>query len=239
MSESKEQPLATIDADGEGTLIAFYKAMAADLGEASGHVLNVLARALAERGWLMTVPALVDQEVEGGETEAHVRQAVDDLVLRRLLEVDVAGERIVGLFGCISIARTAHRGHLANGVDIFVRGGADLLALNSLFQRPVDAFTSCGQCRADVSFRMEDGAIVSIAPTGIAGFQANWDGQGPLAAASEASPMLCSDTCLAAWQEAHPDVDGLPLASDTLLFIGTMMANEAGGARFAMVSREA
>ena len=236
MSESNQQTLATIGAQGEGTIIAFYKTMASELGGPSRHVLNLLARALAERGWLTTVPALIAQEVESGETEAHVRAADEDLVRRRLLELDAAGERIVGLLGSVSVARTPHRGHLANGVDIFTHGGADLLALNTLFQRPVDAFTSCGQCQADVSFRMEDGAIVSLAPTGAAGYQANWDGSSPLADTSSASPMLCSDACLAAWQETHPDCDGLPLASDTLLFIGTMMANEAGGARFTMVS---
>lgn len=220
---------------GEGTLIAFYKQVAAGLAPASRHLLNVLARSVAERGWLQPISSLVELQVETGDTEEQVRGAVADLVHRRLLDLDDDGERVVGLLGSISTARTPHRGHLENGVDIFTHGGVELMSLASMFVRKVDAFSRCGQCEAEVEIEVDGDMITKVAPSGIAGFQASWDGSSPLAEAGARSPLFCSDVCLSAWQDAHPGVDGLPLASDTLLFIGMMMANESGGARFEMV----
>lgn len=227
--------LITVPAAGEMTIISFYRQMGSQLSEASRHLLNLVARSLVERGWIQSLDAIVEQLVEHGDDGDSVRAAIADLAHRRLLTLDATNARVTGLLGSVSVARTACRAHLSNGVDIFALGGMDLLSMNTLFARSVHSFCQCGQCSADISLTMEDEAVTSVSPSGVAGFQASWDGEGPLAAVSANSPLLCSDACLSDWQDAHPDVDGLPISADLLLHVGTMMANESGGARFEMV----
>ena len=95
--------------------------------------------------------------------------------------------------------------------------------------------TGCGQCGVEVQLRVEDEQIVSAQPHGLAAFQADWDGQEPLADALGRSPLFCSDSCLDAWQTEHASVPGFPFAADTFLFIGMGMANALGSARFELV----
>jgi hypothetical protein len=220
------------------TLIAFYRRMAAEIGPDSRLVLNHLMRALTERGWLPAVEEVITGLAERGESAAAAQTAIADLVYRRLVDVSADGARITGLLGAISLARTPHRGHLDNSVDVFVRGGLDLLSLNAILVRGVDGTTACGRCEAQVSFRMEEEAVVAVSPHGAAGFQATWNGSDDLADVSRNSPLFCSNTCLSTWIDEHPEVDGLPMAADLLLHIGGMMAVESGNARFALFGIE-
>jgi len=228
----------TAEPAGEMTLIAFFQRMGTELQPNSRLVLNHLMRALVDRGWLPSVDALVSGLAERGESPEDATEAVADLVYRRLVETDPAGRRITSLLGAISLERTGHRGHLSNSVDIFTRGGVDLLSLNALLVHDVDATTGCGHCEAPVSLRMEGEAIVALSPHGAAGFQASWDGTSELAEVSSASPLFCSDACLNLWAEAHPEVDGLALPADLLLHIGCMMAAQSGNARFQLFGIE-
>ncbi len=237
MSELAPTERLDEEPQGDKTLLAFWKRMAAELPPTSRHVLNDYSRALAERGWVSPLGSYLDLEVEHGERREDLEEAVRDLVRRRLLVLSDPGSTVRGLLGGLSTARTPHRAHLANGVDLFTLGGLELLSVGSLFDRAVDGTSPCGQCSAEVSLHVEGGAITRIAPNGAAGFLAEWDGRSDLASHYEASPLFCSDACLAAWGEAHGEPEGVPLAGDLLLFIGPMMATESGGARFEMISQ--
>jgi hypothetical protein len=227
--------LITFPAQGETTLVAFYAKMAADTDDAARTAMNFLVRSLIERGWLGGYDNTVSQLAD--EVPEHLVQfAVADLVHRRLLALDAAGQRFTSLLGSISLARTDHRGHLSSGVDVFTFGGMDLLALNPMLAKGVTATTKCGSCGAAIKLLVDDEQITDTEPNGIAGFQAAWDGVAPLEEVSANSPLFCSDACLEAFEAAHPALDGLPMSADLLLFVGMAMAHETGNARFKILS---
>ncbi len=224
----------TFPPQGETTLIAFYQRMAAEVGELGCDILNHLARSLIERGWLPTVSSTVEQLTDMAD-EAKVRAALDDLQARRLLTLSDDGARIAGLLGTLSVGRTRHRAHLSTGVDVFTFGGMDLLSVEPMLTKAVDAFTQCGQCDRELTLKIAGETIQDTEPAELAGFQASWDGQSPLSDVSEASPLFCSDACLEQWQAGHPEVEGLPLSADLLLFVGMSMATESGHARYELI----
>ena len=66
---------------GEGTLIAFYQRMAAEIDDAGREALNHIAQALLERGWVPSGSAIREQlaeiqraHPEWGELNRHVEQ---------------------------------------------------------------------------------------------------------------------------------------------------------------------
>lgn len=224
-------PRETQPAQGEMTLIQFYKRAADEIGGDAKEVLNFLVRGLIERGWLPAVDGLVTQ-LSDEFSEARIRSGLATLERYRLVTRDLSGKRFTSILGSVSVQRTAHRAHLEGGVDVFVTGGMELLAVNPALTKGVDGFTTCGQCGAEVHVTVSGEAVTETKPAGIAGFQANWDGQSELAEVYERSPLFCSDGCLEAWTAAHPDVDGLPMSGDLLLFVGMGMQQESGSARF-------
>ena len=219
---------------GELTVINFFRRMASEMDPVTRETLNYMARSLIERGWLVPVEQLVEQLSED-TAEGRVRAAIDELRRCRLVEMDPKNQRFTGFLGIESVARTPHRGHLQTGVNIFTHGGMDLLALNPTLLKPVDAFTMCGQCDAEITVHISDESIQSATPTGVAGFQANWDGHEPLRRVARRSPLFCSDQCLEAWTEAHSDIDGLPLSADLLLHVGMALCADSGSARFELI----
>ncbi|MGM0574599.1 MAG: organomercurial lyase [Myxococcota bacterium] len=228
-------PLVTVPAEGNRTLLHFWQRMAGELGEAPRHLLNVMARALAERGWIPALPSLISQLVDGGEDRQELVSALADLVRRRLVVLDASHKRVLSLLGTLSVQRTSHRGHLENGVDLFTFGGMELLTLSAMFARPVDAFTRCGHCATEVTFRMEDEAVARVEPSGAAGFQADWDGREPIREMAQRSPVFCSDACLNTWLEHQGEPAGMPLSGILFLNVGVQVANECGQARFEMI----
>lgn len=228
-------PLVHVTPAGERTLLDYWGRLDGELSEPARHLLNVLARSLAERGWLAAPQKVLGQLVEGGEDLQTLARAMADLLRYRLVELSPDRKAFRGFLGAISIATTPHRAHLANGVDIFCWGGLDLLGMNAALARPVDAFSRCGHCDSAITFRMEDEAVVDLSPTGLAGFQAEWDGTEPLPAVSARSPLFCGDACLNAWMDAHDEPPGMPISGDLLLLIGTGLANALGEARFALI----
>ena len=216
------------------TLIHFYKAMASEMSVDEKVVLNHLMRGLSERGWLPSVSDLMTGLEARGESTEAARGALDALITRRLITLDESESAIACILGAITAKRTAHRGHLEGGVNVFTHGGFELLCLHTIFVRPIDGATTCPQCEAKITFRMSDGAISALSPNGAAAFQANWDGTSGLRELSEHSPLFCSNACMSTWSDARPELDGLPVSSDLLLHVGVMVAGESGASRFAM-----
>lgn len=221
-------------AKGEGSLVAFCEQMAAEIGEAQHELLNELARALTERGWVQPVDQLVKKlaELSGDE---KVQGALAELERRRLVLLNREENRFVGMLGCISVARTGHRAHLSSGIDVFTFGGFDQLTLNHTLLKDLDVFTTCANSGQDIHLKIAGDQIVDSNISGIAGFVATWDGKQALEEVAANSNLFASDADLEAWQEKHPDIDGMGLPADLFLWVGMSAAQELGGARFKLI----
>lgn len=229
-----ENPPIVFPAQGEQTLVAFFDQMQKELGDAHHEILNELARALTERGWVQPIDQLVKKLAEHS-SEAKVTEALAELERRRLVGLSRADNRIAHMLGSLSVARTSHRGHLSNGVDVFTFGGFDLLTLSHTLLKDVDLFTTCAQSGAEIRLKIRGDQIVDSNLSGVAGFIASWDGQRPLTEVASLSNLFASDDDLERWQEAHPDVDGMGLPGDLFLWVGMSAAQDLGGARFRLI----
>lgn len=226
-------PKKTVEPQGEQTLINFYKEVSQRLDSPQKAILNELARSIMERGWLPGMASVYDNldHIDRGKLEA----ATEQLQFFRLLNLD--GGRVTSLLGGISVLRTPHRCHLPKStVDVFTWGGLEGLAVNPMLAVPVHLYSVCGQCDTPLRIVVEGEAIAEAEPAGVAAFAASWDGASPVKQTFERSPLFCSDACLTAWHGAHPDVDGLPIGGDLMLFIGMGYAQEMGHARYEMIA---
>ncbi|MCA9514905.1 MAG: hypothetical protein KC635_08185 [Myxococcales bacterium] len=232
-----ETSLIAFPDQGERTLAAFFAAMASEIGATHHEILNELARALTERGWVQAVEHVVAKLGEMSSEDA-VRTALGELEARRLVYVDREAGKFTGLLGCLSVTRTEHRGHLSSGIDVFTYGGMDLLTLNATLLKSVDLFTRCPVTGQDIRLKVEDGQIVESNAHGFAGFLASWDGQAPLAEVSRRSPLFANDEAMEAWVKAHPEVPGTEIPGDLMLWVGMSQATDLGNARFRLIGHE-
>lgn len=229
-----ENNLIEFAAKGEGALIAFFEQMAVEIGDAHHEILNELARALTERGWVQPIDAVVKKLADHLGDE-KVNGALAELERRRLVQLDRGENRFVGILGCVSVARTGHRAHLSSGVDVFTFGGFDQLTLNHTLLKDLDVFTTCANSGQDIHLKIAGDQIVDSNISGIAGFIATWDGKQALEEVAANSNLFASDADLEAWQEKHPEVDGMGLPADLFLWVGMSAAQELGGARFKLI----
>ncbi|PKN58481.1 MAG: hypothetical protein CVU56_05645 [Deltaproteobacteria bacterium HGW-Deltaproteobacteria-14] len=234
MSENNLPDQIEFAAAGEGTLIAFFEQMASEVGDAHHEILNELARALTERGWVQPIDQIVKKLAEHlGEDK--VNGALAELERRRLVKLARGDNRFVGILGCLSVGRTIHRAHLSTGVDVFTFGGFDQLTLNHTLLKDLDVFTTCANSGQEIHLKIAGDQIVDSNINGIAGFIANWDGKQALEEVAANSNLFASDADLEAWQEKHPEVDGMGLPADLFLWVGMSAAQELGGARFKLI----
>ncbi|TNF24269.1 MAG: hypothetical protein EP329_25255 [Deltaproteobacteria bacterium] len=231
---SENTSLIEFASKGEGTLVAFFEQMASDIGDAQHEILNELARAMTERGWVQPVDAVV-KKLSEHTSEEKVQAALAELEHRRLVKINRAENRFESLLGTLSVTRTAHRGHLSSGVDVFTFGGFDQLTLNHTLLKDVDVFTTCANSGQEIRLKIAGDQIVESNISGVAGFLATWDGKQPLEEVAANSNLFASDADLEAWQEKHPDIDGMGLPGDLFLWVGMSAAQELGGARFKLI----
>jgi len=229
-----DTPRITFPSRGEQTLVAFFEQMSKEIGDGHHEILNELARALTERGWVQPVDQL-QKKLGEHSTEQKVADALAELGRRRLVDYSAADNRFSGLLGCLSVTRTGHRGHLSSGVDVFTHGGFDLLTLSHTLLKDVDLFTTCAHSGAEIRLKIQGDQIVDANLSGIAGFIASWDGEAPLAEVAAHSNLFASDADLEAWQEQHPDIEGMGLPGDLFLWVGMSAAQDLGNARFKLI----
>jgi len=228
--------LMTFPAAGDRTLARFFEAQGRELRESHHEVLNEIARAMTERGWVLPIDRLLERLVEQSHlAEDKLRAAIHDLMHRHLLTLDPSGARVTGFLGCYSLDHTPHRAHLDNGIDVFVHGGLELLTVNSTLLRSVDVFSICPMTHTRLHLRIEREQIVRTDPSGISGFMAEWDGVEPLAAVAARSPLFAGDEAAARWHALNPGVRGTELSGDLLLWIGMEAARELGSLRFRLI----
>lgn len=221
-------------AEGDGTLISFFATMADEVGDGGREMLNHIAQALMERGWLPGVDALIEQLSEVRK-ESQTRAFLDDLVRRRLITLDETATKVVTFLGSVSVTRTPHKVRFEEGSEIYFLGGLDLLVAGPLFGSTVVATTCCPHSGEEIQLELSPDAISRTSPHGIAGFQVAWDGKSDLGEVFRQSHLFIDDAALDAWTAAHPDVEGLPLSADLLLFVGMGMAAESGNARYKLI----
>ncbi len=227
----------TIEDQGEKTLLAYFRKMKAEMSSLEHDLLNELARALIERGWLPPIDTVLNTLKEMMPAE-RVDAARAELEHRRLVQIESASGNVTGLLGTLSVARTPHRAHMDGGIDVYTHGGMDLLGVSGMLLKSVDIHTACPISGTAITMRIEDGQIVSASPNGVAGFQANWNGELPLSEVAENSPLFASDEALETWQANNPFIAGTALPADLLLWVGMSMVEPLAAARFALIGHE-
>ncbi|MFO0750196.1 MAG: organomercurial lyase [Myxococcota bacterium] len=228
--------LFSVPSAGDKTLANFYEVVGKDLKDVHHELLNEIARAITERGWIQPVDAVVARLVDqGGFAADKVKNAIAELAQRRLLTIDETGNRFAGFLGSISFTPTPHRAHLETGVDVYTHGGMELLAVNSTLLKPVDVFTKCPISGKDIRLKIANEQIIDTNIQGISGFLAEWDGQTPLASVAANSPLFASDDDLEKWEKQNASVKGLALPGDLLLWVGMQAAQKLGALRFKLI----
>lgn len=228
--------LITFPAAGDKTLLQFYEAQARELKDAHHEVLNELARALGERGWVQPIDAVVERIVDQWHlSKDKIVLAIDDLIHRRLLAVDGTHTRFTGFLGNICFEHTPHRAHLANGIDVFVHGGMELLTINSTLLKPVDVFTICPITRQEIRLHIDKEQITSANVNGVSGFLADWDGVEPLSTVAARSPLFADDAAASQWLALNPGVRGTEIPGDLFLWVGMEAARQLGALRFKLI----
>jgi hypothetical protein len=228
--------LITFPSAGQNTLALFLAAQSQALGDSHHEILNEIARATTERGWVPPPDALIAKLVDhGGLARDKLADALADLVHRRLVTLADGGQAFTAFLGCVSLVPTPHRAHLANGIDLYVHGGLELLAVNSMLLRPVDAFTRCPVTGKELKLTIADEAISKAEPSGISGFMAEWDGFEPLADVAARSPLFADDEAMEKWVAENPAIKGTELPGDLLLWVGMEAAKQLGELRFKLI----
>jgi len=229
-------PLFSVPPAGDKTFASFYAEVGRSLKDVHHELLNELARAITERGWIQPVDAIVARlEDSGGFSKDKVRAAIAELQNKRLLTLDDTSARFTGFLGAISFVPTPHRAHLATGVDVYTHGGMELLTVNSTLLKAVDVFTKCPVSGKEIRLRVDKEQIVDSNIAGISGFVAEWDGSAPLEQVAADSPLFASDDDLEQWEKANPHVRGLALPGDLLLWVGMQAAQQLGALRFKLI----
>jgi len=228
--------LISFPSAGDKTLALFLAAQAKELKDTHHELLNEIARAITERGWIQPIDAIVEKLVEqDGLKKDNVVAAIGELVHRRLLSLDDSKQRFVGFLGSISFTPTDFRAHLDNGIDVYTYGGMELLAVNSTLLKPVDVFTKCPVTGHDLKLSIAKEQITESNHAGICGFMAEWDGVAPLSQVAASSPLFYDDEAMDKWLALHPDVKGTELPGDLLLWVGMEAAKQLGGLRFKLI----
>lgn len=232
--------LFSVPAAGDKTLANFYAEVGKGLKDVHHEVLNEIARAVTERGWIQPIDAVAAKLADqGGFAVDKVKAAVAELTTRRLLTLDGSGQNVTSLLGSIVVAPTPHRAHLETGVDVYTNGGMELLAVSSTLLKSCDVFTKCPITGQEIRLRIDKEQIVDTNIAGISGYVAEWDGTSSLAELAANSPLLASDEALENWEKNHAKVKGLALPGDLLLWVGMQAAQQIGALRFKLIGHHA
>jgi len=231
--------LFSVPAAGDKTLATFYTEVGKGLKDVHHEVLNEIARALTERGWIQPVDQIAARLADQGVFSVDkIKAALAELVHRRLVTLDASGQGVTSVLGSLSVQPTAHRAHLETGVDVYTFGGMELLAVNSTLLKACDVFTRCPVTGRDIQLRIQNEQIVDSNIAGISGYVAEWDGSSSLAELAASSPLLASDDALEIWEKTHAKVKGLALPGDLLLWVGMQAAQQIGALRFKLVGHQ-
>lgn len=223
-----------VPSEGQHTLLRYYRGLPAEVSPLDRRVLNLLLRALTDRGWMPPFDGLMTQ-MEGEATEEALRASVARCVHLRMIQREDEAAAFTGLLGGLSGLRTPHRALLATGVDVYTHGAMELLCLQALTTYESRCATACGACEAPIRFLLNGDGVHGLSPPGLAGFQASWDGAAPLEEVHRNSPVLCSDGCLDTWQDTNPSVDGLPLSSQVFASLAVEIVSHSGDLRCDLV----
>ena len=113
-----EPSLIRVPQRGDNTL-AYYLTELSDVFEDEHReLMNEIARACTERGWVQPVAAMIDKLVDAGSNRDRLSSALEDLVYRRLVDVDPSGERFTGFLGGLALFPTQHRAQLPSGISL-------------------------------------------------------------------------------------------------------------------------
>lgn len=228
-----ETSLIRVPQRGDNTLAYYLGELSDVFEEEHRELLNEIARACTERGWVQPVAAMIDKLVDAGSDRYRLTSALDDLIYRRLVDVD--GERFTGFLGGIALFPTQHRAQLPSGIAMYAHGGMELLTFESTLLKPVTVQSRCPVTELPLKLVIANEEIIDASPRGIAGFVCDWDGQERLAEVAARSPLFVDNRALDYWISKRPELRGTELPAELLLWMGMEAAKRIGHLRFKLI----
>ena len=206
-------------------LAAWFDHIAENLSEEARALLSYAVSGLVSRGWVSTPDKLLEAAVDAvGEPSNKLRLALDEL--ERVGMVRVQDGKFTSLAGVLSLRKTRISYFMQGDAQVHLLGPLAALAVSQGLGRPGDVMADCAVSKPRKRLKLSCDAtgVHSREPDTIAMFLPHWDGTSHPAEAIAGGGLFVDDDALAQWQEAHADVDGMPLSS----FMFPMAATDLG-----------
>jgi len=226
------EALAAIQTAPPGLEIArYWQYVAATLPERDAALLSHAVKGLISRGWIHPLEKLIETSAEHlGESVEALHTAADDL--RRLGLVSIADDgRISAIAGLFSTDPTDISYVMAGDMKVYLLGPLAALAVGRALGRSGEVRarpTDGGDVR--IVLGCDESGIHSRDPDAICLFLPAWDGATSPHDATRGGGLFADDDGLFAWQEAHPDIEGMPLASMMFAMAATELGRDLGDA---------
>ncbi len=209
----------------------YWQYVAQQLPERAATLLSHAVKGLTSRGWIHPLDRLIDTSAEHlGETPEALHAAADDLRRLGLLSVGDDG-RITALAGLFSTEPTDIAYVMGGDMKVYLLGPLAALAVSRALGRSGEVRarpTDGGDSRLVLG--CDESGIHSRDPESICLFLAAWDGEVSPHDATRGGGLFADDDGLYAWQEARPDVHGMPLASMMFAMAATELGRDLGEA---------
>jgi hypothetical protein len=241
MSFLEGDALARVQSAPPGLQLAvWFDHIAEALSEDSRALLSYAVSGLVSRGWISTPEKLVDNAVEAvGESHAKLKTALDELESMGMVRVD--NGRFTSLAGVLSLQRTKTSYFMTDDAQVHLLGPLAALAVPKGLGRPGEVMANCAVSDPlkRLTLECDERGVHSRSPDTIAMFLPYWDGTTHPSDAIAGGGLFVDDAALAQWQEANPDVDGMPLSSVMFPMAATDLGARTGKALEAVLDRYA
>ncbi len=219
-------------------LAAWLDHVAATLSEEARSLLSYAVSGLVSRGWVSSSDSLLDSAVEAvGEERAKLAAALGELESCGMVQLDAG--KFVTLAAVLSTRKTAIAYFMDDEHRVFLTGPMAALAIAQGLGRGGEIFADCTVSDPPRRLKLvcDTHGIHTREPDTIALFLPHWDGDTHPAAAMAGGGIFADDDALSAWQEAHPDADGMPLSSFMFPMAATDLGARTGKALEAVLDR--
>ncbi|GEM_PF-3156712 len=239
MSFLEGDALARVQAAPPGLqLAAWFDHVSQTLSEPARALLSYAVSGLVSRGWVSSVDKLLESAVESvGESHEKMKAAFDELESCGMVQTE--NGRFVTLAAVLSMKKTNISYFMDGDHQVHLLGPLAALAVPQGLSRSGEMMADCAQSEPSKRLKLvcDESGVHSREPDTIAMFLAHWDGTSHPADAMAAGGLFVDDDALAAWQDKHADVDGMPLSSFMFPMAATDLGARTGKALEAVLDR--
>lgn len=226
MSFLDKEALGAVRAAPPGLqLAAWLDHVAETLSEEARALLSYVVSGLVSRGWVSSASSVLDAAVEAvGEDRAKLTRALDELQSAGMVQIE--DDKFITLAAVLCTNRTSIAYFMDEDHRVYLTGPMAALAVARGLGRSGEIMADCTGSEPARRVRLvcDETGIHTRDPDTIALFLPHWSGDTHPVDAMGGGGIFVDDGALAAWQEAHADVDGLPLSS----FMFPMAATDLG-----------